>query len=246
MQIFIMSLIISALSALCGSQGFAASPTGGHDELDYPELQVAPRASERLQTESKRETTSPYLNYIPMMTSSTMTFAAGLAQLSGKDPGKDTSGSSPVVGLVVGGGWLAAEVLMMRGYRPYSTPLVEVNALPKGTLREKLVRERTSEEAIESAARMGRRLTLISVITNVGAGAYMLTKATSGSFSFAADLITMAVAFTPVIFPFRWQTVANDQHDYKKKIFAPVASATFYKEPGTGNLAPGMLLGLAF
>ena len=246
MQIFIVSFMLSALSALCGSQVFAATSGTGHDELDYPELQVAPRASERLQTEAKREVASPYLNYIPMMTSSTMTFAAGIAQLSGKDSGKDTSGTSPVVGLVVGGGWLAAEALMIRSYRPYSTPLVEVNGLPKGTLREKLVRERTSEEALESAARMGRRLTLISVVTNFGAGTYMLTKATSGSFAFAADLITMAVSFTPLIFPFHWQTVANDQHDYKKKIFAPVASATFYKEPGTGNLAPGMLLGLAF
>lgn len=214
-------------------QAFAA---GAQDELDYPELTVTPRASERLDMESKKETNSRWTKFIPLQVSALSTFTAGLLYSAKPTTNPlENPGAMKFAGLAVGGGWIAATLVLSAMHTPYQSSNAEVSALPKGTTREKLTRERLAEEAIDGAASLGRKLTWLSVITNVGANAAMLSKVESGSFSMILCGVGAAAAFTPLIFGTNWGTVAAEQREYKKKIYAPVASFIVVPSPEDGS-----------
>lgn len=226
------------------SSASAAGAAGATVDLQYPELMVIPRSSERLEAEAAKERENRWLSYAPIQASALMTFAAGILQepnLS-KDPDK----ASRMAGLVVGGGWLATTVILSAVYKPYSDSAQEVGAMPKGSQREQLARERAAEEAIRRPARLASRLKWLSLLSNLGASGYMLWKSDFNSFSVVFDGVSAIVAMAPVIFRSPWEDVAHQQNEYKKRIYAPVASAGFMLEPGTGKAVPALALSMSF
>ncbi len=216
------------------------------EAFDYPELQVTPRASERLETEAKREGGRRWTTHLPVQTSALTTLTAGFLQLSSPDPSKDPSGRTGWAGIAVGGAWLAVTGYLSASYRPYSSSLVDVNEMTRKSPREILARERAAEEAIQKAARLGNRLRWLSFLTHAGTSAYLLANAQSGSISFVADIASLGFSIAPMIFRYHWQDVAREQADYKKRIYGPVASAALLTEPITGRAAPGAVLSLSF
>ena len=108
------------------------------------------------------------------------------------------------------------------------------------------MRERYSEEAIHSAARLAGRLKWLSVLTHLGTNIYMAAEAKNSSFSQVMDGVGAAFALAPLVFRPHWQDVCDEQESYKKRIYAPIASATILGEPGTGHVAPGAVISMSF
>jgi len=228
------------------SVGYSANP----DHFDYPELSVVPRASDRLQTESAKESGSKMTAFLPVQVSALATLTAGIASYNSQAP------VSSYVGLGVGGAWLLASTIMMLSYHPYSSSIDEITAMPKGSPREQLARERAAEEVIKSAAKFGERIKWLSVITNFGASLAMfalegktLTGSSVGDKNMTAEIFMGAsavLALTPLLFKFHWTEVADEQADYKKRIYGPVAQPTILADVNTRALVPGVMFSLRF
>jgi hypothetical protein len=227
-----------------------SSPAGPAtiDTFDYPELSVAPRASERLKIESTQEDARAATQFLAFQISAVTTMTAGFLGFS--DPVNPSMG---YIGAAVGGGWLALTVVLALTHRPYSSGYAEVRDLPNGTTREQLVRERRSEQAIEEIARMGERLKWASVLTNLGASILMLSKyspvqntppntGTSWSAGQSVAVGAAALSLLPLFLRTHWCDVQEQQENYKKRIFAPVANGTLYQDPVNRTVSPEILL----
>jgi hypothetical protein len=234
-----MRLSIAVIMVASLSQAYAAT------EYEYPELLVTPRASERLEMETRKEAAAKWTRMVPLQVSALSTFAAGVLQFGNVNLSRDSGEYSPWVGLGVGGGWLAVTAALSAMYQPYASGVAEVKAIQGNGKREQLARERMAEEAIDAAAALGRRLMWLSVATNFVASAYMLSKAETSSMAQVADGVAMALALTPLLFQSRWQDVAAEQRDYKKKIYGPIASGGFLPT-ADGKVVPGMTLSFMF
>lgn len=215
-------------------------------DYDYPELQVTPLASQRLMIEGNKEGTFNMGPFLPYQISALSTFTAGLIQSSNVDPSKDSEERSPMVGMLVGGGWLALGTAMARYYHPYQNGLSDIKSLPASSKKEQLVRERLAEEAINDAERLGNRLMWISFASNAGASAYMLSNAKKKSSAIPASAIGILTSFAPILFKHPWQRVAKEQREYKKKIYGPISMNNILIDPNTNKIYYGALFTYQF
>lgn len=241
---------LGVLSPLALTQARAA-------ELEYPELNMVPRNSERLETEAKNEGKRMWGVVIPMAVSPLVTIAAGVAMYN---PFETRSVAPAWTGIGVGAvGLLLATGVLLLG-APYQSAVNEMNATTKsGTMREKLLRERFAEEEIQAAGRMGNRLRFLAGGLQLLGNGFIFVSciSKSNSISPAADAqytIAMAVsgvgmvaALAPIFFKPYWVDVADEQDSYRKRIFAPVAAGpTLLPTPDGKALAPGLLMSWAF
>jgi hypothetical protein len=237
-----------------GANVWADSHAVNLDQLDYPELNVVPRASERLHSEAAQELPIGWSYYLPMQVSALTTLAAGIAST---DPSYKQSG---YVGIIVGGGFFAASTLLSVLYHPYINADQEVSKLPQGSRREQLARERAAEEAIRSAATLERSLKWISIVGNLATSVYMLAQGNgSNGYTYnnihydnpnpnyvgqGIQIAAAVMSLAPLIFRNHWGAVADEQEEYRKRIYTPLAHATFYMDPITQKATPG--IGLTF
>lgn len=227
-KIVLVFLLISQVQfAFCG-------------ELDYPELMVTPRASERVRIEAAKEPRDRWTRHAAIQASALTTLVAASMQIS------TSSGdnASKILGFTVGSSWIVTTLALSNFYTPYQTSLDELNGMPAKTQRESLTKERTAEETIYRAGKLGSNLSLLSFGTNFLASAYMLTRADKSTKSFPIDFLAVLTSFSPLIFSSSWQVIANDHRDYKKRIYGPVASATLLPEAATGKVVPGVALSM--
>lgn len=243
LKIVIAGMLVATSGAL-GAPAQAQSVPQQKD-WDYPELLVTPKASERLEREAKLESRGQFRYYWPIQVPAMATLAAAGLMFGGTDAKKDPDKQAALTGLGVGSGWLVATWLLSSQYRPYAGGVEEISAMPKGSPREQLARERAAEESIEEAARLGTRLRWLSLLTNLGASAYMASNAQSESAAQIGDIVSIALAFTPVIFTPRWNRIDREQQDYKKRIFAPLASTTLIRTSAS-SVSPALALTWSF
>ncbi|MEK6704417.1 MAG: hypothetical protein AABZ06_01375 [Bdellovibrionota bacterium] len=214
------------------------------NDFDYPELNVTPRASDRLVLEAQKENQNQWRTHLPLQVSAMVTLTAGILQLATPNIKTDPKKQSGLAGLAVGGGWLVLTTAMAMYYNPYSSAAGHLNVMGKKSTRDLLVRERYAEEEINSTSSLAKKLMWLSVATNFGTAIYMAGKSEPETLSSLVDGIAIATAFAPLVFRSRWMAVSNEQQEYKKRIYAPVA--TVIPEPGTGNPAPGLILSVFF
>ncbi len=257
---FVAAISITAFAAQAAP--LAPQALGATEKFDYPELSVTPRASDRIEMEAAKEDGRRWTSQLPVMIPAAGVFAAGVLQ-AGKsipnDPSKDSSRSgSATIGMAVGGGWLAYSVYAALTESAYANAVQELKAMPKGSTREQLTRERVAEEILHRRARQARALRIAESLTLLGASTYMLVNAvddvpgttnaatntvTGGSVGTkATDIAAAALSLVPLFFPTHYEEIARSQEDYKKRIYAPVASSALLPVPSTGGFAPGMLL----
>lgn len=209
----------------------------------YPELMVAPKASERLKREANMEQSGNWKEYLPLQVSGLTTFLAGMTAQSDLDEDKDKDGIGPKLAMVIGGSWVALSSWMQYSYRPYISGHRQTAKLPYGSKREQLAAERYAEEKINNAASMARKLKWLSFGTNLAASAYALSSAKSESTGQGVAAFGVLASALPILFPMKWEQVSEDQQSYKKKIFGPITfSNTVLMDPGT--MRPTMGLGL--
>jgi hypothetical protein len=235
-RIAVLTLAISTGAVLSSSAVGAETQA---TEWEYPELSVSPRASERLEREAVLEKSKGSSRHWAVQLSAATTLAGGVLQFAQPDSRRDPDKQAAWTGVGVGGAWLIATWLLGSHYTPYTSDSAEVAAIPAKSMREQLVRERTSEQAIENAARMGTRLKWMSFLSNGFASGYMLSKARDDSAAKVVALGSLITSLTPLVFPYHWNDVAYQQQDYKKRIFGPIA--VFSVSP-SGELAPAFAM----
>lgn len=200
--------------------------------LDYPELQVVPRASDRLAMEAQYERESGWGNYFPFQ------FSAGVTLLSGvmlegryKEDFKDldkadmdlATKSSVGIGLV----WLGLTYYLYQ-QQPYGSDLGKIKAIKTKDKdkdkdkRSDLMRERLAEETMERASRTMKIATWASVLTNLAVNGVVFARTNRNNSLVPAA--GMVAAFLPLIFQSRYIENYEKHLEYKRKIFAPVAS----------------------
>ncbi|MEK7691201.1 MAG: hypothetical protein AAB425_09290, partial [Bdellovibrionota bacterium] len=174
------------------------------------------------------------------------TLTASIFQFGGVNEKRDTGSYSAVAGLSCGLGWLGLTAALSFLHNPYTGAAKEINASPKGTVREQLTRERYAETSLASAASLASKLTWFSVISNVGVSAYMLAMAQTKSAAQIVDAAALVLAFTPVLFRYRALVVHEEQVEFKKRIYGPVAGIDshlgFVAIPRQRGLSPALFL----
>lgn len=241
-------MIILCVSAFLTNSLWISS-TFAQDEkkLTYPELEVTPRASERLRMEAEKERKHQWAQHIPLQLSALTTLAAGLSSRTdypddATDKKKDDLKWASDTAVGVGALWLGISFWLSSSYRPYLRGWSEVSKLPQGKEREQLVRERLAEEALERPSDLAWRLQMLSFLTNAGASAYLIS--TGNDQAKLMGGVAAAMSFAPILFNYRWQAVYQQHRLYKKKIYGPVAHLSLLASQN--KLIPGMVLALSF
>lgn len=211
---------------------------------DYPELNVTPRASERLRIEAERESNNKLGFQWQISTSALLTLTAGLMQ--DVDTGSDPEENSPKIGILVGGSWLAINAYLAYGHRGYRSAYESIKDLPAKSERDQLTRERLAEEEINRLGNLAKRLKYISVVSNAAASIHLLSNVKKDTTSEVVNGLALAGSFLPLIFTSPWESVANEQQLYKRKIFSPVASTGILQVPGLDKLVPGLIVSASF
>lgn len=227
---------------------FVCSQQALSQELLYPELTVSPKASERLKMEAEDESKSRWTTHIPMQVSALATLFAGIYAGSDKPTNAtakelDQADWASKVGIGVGVAWLGVTAYMATSYTPYADGLAKTTGLPTKTKYEQLVKERLSEEAIEAPAALAKRLTWLSVATNLGASAFIASSA--GEKAKIVGGVAAVASLAPIIFRYHWTTVHRHHKNYKKRIYGPVASFTLLKGDDEA-LVPGFNWSMTF
>lgn len=226
--------------------------------LMYPELQVTPRASDRLSIEEKLEQKNDWVASIPMQIPAVATFLAGIKYssadvdqgLTGDDKKKEEAKRDMLSTLAmgVGAGWIGLNIWQTVFYKPYAKSLSRIRSIKAKGKRGILTRERLSEEEINSLRLMGKRMRWVSFISNFvvnGALTSVKLEEEEDSPSIYAGLGALA-SFVPLFFSSHWERVADEQEKYKKRVFGPVAYSPILFDPFKGSKATGFNLSMRF
>jgi hypothetical protein len=216
--------------------------------LDYPELQVVPRASERLQMGAQQEGDKGWLTFWPLQLSALATLATGHS-LSGEynedagDTARKEADFRTKVAIGVGAGWIALSTYYMFT-RPYGKENDKIKNIKVKDKRSELLRERLAEEALERPARLANILIWSSTITNFAANVLLFDQSTSGNNMYPA--ISLVMTALPFLFGNDYVTNYDKHLEYKRKIYAPVAYLSPSFNHLTSKVEPGMVLEWTF
>ncbi len=213
--------------------------------LSYPELEVTPRASERLNMLAEKEQKASLLALLPMQISALSTLTTGILRSSSLKDKYQREDAGPNPGLIVGAFWLGMNFYMGQKYKVYETALTEVNKVQGKTTRDQLMKERLAEEGINNSASLASKLKWLSVGTNFGANLVMISQVKSKSKAQYIGAISVLTSLAPLLFTSEWETVAQDQQTYKKKVYGPIFTTSLF-ETSTGKFNPGLLVSATF
>lgn len=214
--------------------------------LDYPELQVVPRATDRLSMETQYEKENQATLFWTIQLSALTTAAAGFlikgrykndTVVSG-EPATSTQARADAdfaANAAIGTGaiWLGL-TYYMASQEVYATDLAKIRRYKGNDKRSDLLRERLAEETLQKQAELVRVLTNASVISNAVASLVLVDKSTTTNNVYpAAGLLA---AFLPWIFKSRYIDNYEKHLEYKRKIYAPIAGFNYlYKKVAAGS-----------
>ncbi len=211
--------------------------------LDYPELQVVPRASDRLVMETQNEREYGWVAFWPYQISSIATLLAG-NRLRGNykadvvtDQAKQDSDNIALSAMAVGVGGLGLSIFLIKSDL-YGDSFRRIKATKVTDKRSELFRERLSEEALEKPAHLINMLTTVSVTMNVLANAAVASQANGDVRAFAA--VGLVAAFLPWMFSNRYVDNWNKQLEYKRKIYTPLIGFDWQYQPKAKEFRPQM------
>ena len=208
------------------------------EKLDYPELQVVPRASERLRIEAIEERSSWYYTHWQIMLSGLATAytATTFQERSGmSEQEKADAGSVKAIGQAIGFGWVGAGILIGL-QRPYRAGVTAISKYEGKDTRSMIMRERLAEEALEKPARLMGPIRTAAVISNfalcLGMGVFMSDEGriTAG--------VSALLAFLPSMYEDHTIRVYEKHLEYKSKIYGPISSLAPAYDPLTKSFAP--------
>ncbi len=228
-------MILALVLGLFTSLSFA-------QEMEYPELNVTPRASDRVRLEAREEAGKAWSSHFSIQLSALSTLAAGAMVSANLDDEKNDRVLAPTVAMVTGALWLGVSTWSAISYRPYKETYLKLKKLPYKSKRDKLTVERLAEEELSAMRTMGRRIRWFSAATNLAASLFLLDSVKSDTDAEVAANVSSLLSVLPLFFKYHWEDVANEQDKYKKKIFSPVAMAPIITNPITQTKATGIAL----
>ncbi len=195
------------------------------ENLDYPELQVVPRATERLAQLAQLEQESAFLNQWTLLASGAMTLLAG-TQSKGKykeNPSNQEKKDADLAANLatgIGAGWVVVGSYLAFK-KPAANGLSGVRKMSTKDRRADLARERWAEEAMESASNLQTTLSNMAVVTNLAASV-LLTSQASDDQTRTYGLLAATTSLLPWVFPSIYNVSYKKHLEYKRKIYAPL------------------------
>ena len=187
--------------------------------FEYPELQVTPRATKRLDMENKNQ--GQLINFAPLYGAAALSVLSSGSlfidhSLAYGDPLSPLYNPNKLLkvtdflGAMGGAVWLAVGAYMQIQYEPYQDDLTDIQAIKGQSKSDQLTKERLAEESLKSAAAAGERLRWLSAgslfALNLASG--LLTEAPNMKY---VALASSALCATTLFFPYRWETVWHEQ-----------------------------------
>lgn len=209
--------------------------------LDYPELQVVPRASERLQMEAQDEKNTLLGSYWPVQISAVALMVAGstamgkYAQENPTKAQKEENQFASQMGMLVGAMWLGGTYYLNHSLA-YSKALPEIKKITGKDKKSLLLKERLSEEALERPAKVAKTINNLSISTNVILALYIATHSKQTRPSYAGWAI--GLAFLPLLIENHIVENWEKHQEYKRKIYAPITRVDFAIDPQSQRLTP--------
>ncbi len=198
--------------------------------LDYPELQVVPRASERLSMEAQEEKDRVISPYWPVQFSAFSLIYSGI-YASGKykvanptDAQKKENKMASQMAILTGGLWLGS-TLYLTNILSYSSELQKLKKISGKDKKSQLLKERIAEEAIERPARIAYLVNTMSVISSLICSLYVSGNTSQSNPGYSN--FSIALAFLPWIIDNRITMNWEKHLEYKRKIYAPLTMGTF-------------------
>lgn len=220
--------------------------------IDYPELQVVPRATERLHLEAQEERDnmiSPYwaiqlgaiANIVSGMNSAGkyLEDKDGIVTQKAKEDNTIASQTSIAVGTIwLGVTWYANNRL---GYLGAQSTIRRVSGKDK---KSEIFRERLAEEAFERPAKLAHFLKYAAVATNFVAAVYMDSSSGQDNPNYAA--IAAITSLLPLFVDNRLEVNWEKHQEYKRKIYTPVMNWDFKYDQYARNIEPQLTLNWSF
>lgn len=207
------------------------------DSLDYPELQVVPSASHRLELEANDERDNWWHIHWPMQVSAVSTLSLGFLSKSYSRLSLDSDELSDfdtarLGAKVLGLSWLTATVLVGMK-KPYLSSYQNLADIKGKTRRSLLLRERLAEEALEKQAELMKKLRTASVASNVAIALYINSYSAGDGKIFA--VASAALGLLPLWIKDRHVFTYEKHMDYKRNIYAPLTGIRLIpRDTGTG------------
>lgn len=211
------------------------------NNIEYPELQVVPRASERLYTEALAEDDLPFLMYWPMEISAVFTLYAGIVSKGTykeslpTETQKNNSDSASMIAQSTGAAWLGLS-LFLAYKKPYVDAYNRIKKMKTNNKRAEIFKERIAEEEMERIHNLSVKLNWLSALTQGLVNAALLDRTSPANEKWAAA--ALATSVLPLLFETRYITNWQKHQEYKRKIYAPVASMTVTSDKGAGSYYP--------
>lgn len=193
--------------------------------LDYPELQVAPRATERLIQMAQAEDSYGPLNQWTILSSGLLTAVTGIRskgiykETNPTNAQKRDADMASNTAMGVGLAWLAVGSYLSFK-KPIYSGFTEIKKISAKDRRGDLTRERMAEEVMERAAKIQSTLNNLAVVTNFAASVYVTSYADEDNRVYG--LIAATASVLPWVFPNMYETNYNKHIEYKRKIYAPL------------------------
>ena len=208
--------------------------------LDYPELQVVPRASERLALEAGAVRDKGVMLLFPYVASSAMTLSSGLIVGSSLKPILDADERARAVTnskLAIGVGAIGLGMVYWYTYADhYGTALTQIRNFKNRDRRTELLKERLAEEAFEKSANLITQWKWIFTLTNLVVSA-QLTDKTTGDTNVIPSL-SVAAALLPLVITTGYETHYSKQLEYKRKIYVPLTWFDYGYNPAVAGWQP--------
>jgi hypothetical protein len=216
------------------------------NSLDYPELQVVPRASERIQMDAAAESDNGYMMFWPFLASSGTTMVVALMSKNKFKAGQEEDETfrreadfkvNAAAGLSAA--WFGLTYFVSAS-EPYNSTLQKINTIKGRDKKSMLLRERLAEEAMQKPAELIKMLAYASTITNVVAAAGLMDVVGNDYNMYAS--VAILTAFLPLIFKNKYVENYEKQLEYKRKIYAPVVYTDMYKSNAYAAWSPRLVL----
>lgn len=192
--------------------------------LDYPELQVVPRASERLILESNLIKEEGILSVFPYLTASLFTTASGLAVGANIRPDipvdhQNEAKTNSNIAIGVGLGGLAISYWYIYTDH-YGNTVNQIRGLRNKDKRTELLKERLAEETFEKSSNLVSKWKWVFAVSNFIACAQLTGKSTGNNN--AIPTLGMATALLPLFITTNFESNYQKQQEYKKRIYTPI------------------------
>lgn len=210
--------------------------------LDYPELQVVPRASERLAIESAAIKDKGIFTLFPYVAASFVTLSSGVlvgANIRDDISIQDRDDAQVNARLATGVGLAGLGLAFWYTYSDsYGAVSAQIRGLKNKDRRTELLKERLAEEAFEKSAQQLKQWKWVFVGLNLVVNAQLTGK--SKGDNNAAPTLGIAASLLPLFISTGYETNYDKQLEYKRRIYVPLTWFDYQYSPTQAQWQPTM------